>query len=89
MERWKESQLTQLSCAKEIDIAYQLSLNFIKNLGYKFCAFSIASKTVGVQGYTLSRNNFPHGWNTQYEQNKCSDIDPVVAHCNHSLLPIL
>jgi LuxR family transcriptional regulator len=89
MERWKESQLTQLSYAREIDIAYQISLNFIKNLGYKFCSFSIASKTPGTHDYTLSRNNYPHAWNTQYKQNKFSAIDPIVAHCNHSMLPIL
>lgn len=89
MEIWKESQLTQLSYAKEIDIAYQIALNFVKNLGFKFCAFSITSKTPGAHIYTLSRNNFPHDWNIQYEQNKFGDIDPIVAHCNQSTLPIL
>ncbi|MEB0225101.1 autoinducer binding domain-containing protein [Pseudomonas sp. 10S4] len=89
MEMWKESQLTQLSYTKEIDVAYKISLNFIKNLGFKFCSFSITSKTLGTHDYTLSRNNFPHDWNTQYEQNKFSAIDPIVAHCNHSMLPIL
>lgn len=89
MEMWKESQLTQLSYAKEIDIAYQISLNFVKNLGFKFCAFSITSKALDTHDYILNRNNFPPDWNTQYEQNKFSAIDPIVAHCNHSMLPIL
>ncbi|MFJ7797680.1 autoinducer binding domain-containing protein [Pseudomonas sp. NPDC096950] len=89
MEIWKESQLTQLSYANEIDVAYQISLNFIKNLGFKFCAFSITSKTLGAHDYTLNRNNFPQDWNTQYEQNEFSAIDPIVAHCNQSMLPIL
>ncbi|MEO6678692.1 MAG: autoinducer binding domain-containing protein [Pseudomonas sp.] len=89
MEMWKESQLTQLSYANEIDVAYQISLNFIKNLGFKFCAFSITSKTLGAHDYTLNRNNFPDSWNTQYEQNEFSAIDPIVAHCNQSMLPIL
>lgn len=89
MEMWKESQLTQLSYAKEIDIVYPISLNFVKNLGFKFCAFSITSKSLGTHDRSLNRNNFPKAWNTQYEQNKFSAIDPVVAHCNHSMLPIL
>jgi LuxR family transcriptional regulator len=89
MEIWKESQLTQLSYAKEMDTAYQISLNFVKNLGFKFCAFSITSNTPGTHDTTLNRNNFPHAWNTEYEQNQFSAIDPVVAHCNQSLLPIL
>ncbi|KAF2389987.1 autoinducer binding domain-containing protein [Pseudomonas frederiksbergensis] len=89
MEMWMESQLTQLSHANEIDIAYQISLNFIKNLGYKFCAFSITSKTIGTQDHTFNRNNFPPGWNTQYKENKFSAIDPIVAHCNQSMLPVM
>jgi LuxR family transcriptional regulator len=89
MERWKESQLTQLSYAKEIDIAYQIALNFIKNLGFKFCAFSISSNKPGPQRPPLNLNNFPATWNTEYEQNKFGAIDPVVAHCNQSMLPIL
>lgn len=89
MEMWKESQLKQLSYAKEIDIAYQISLNFVKNLGFKFCAFSISSKTPGAQHHTINLNNFPTAWNIQYEQNKFNAIDPVVAHCNQSMLPIL
>lgn len=89
MEMWKKSQLTQLSYSNEIDIAYQISLNFIKNLGYKFCAFSITSKTIGTQDHTFSLNNFPPGWNTQYKENKFIAIDPVVAHCNQSMLPIM
>ncbi|RON56026.1 autoinducer binding domain-containing protein [Pseudomonas frederiksbergensis] len=89
MEIWKESQLTQLSCTKEIDIAYPLALNFVKNLGFKFCSFSMTSKAVGTHDNALNRNNFPHDWNMQYEQNKFGDIDPIVAHCNQSTLPIL
>ncbi|RON48804.1 LuxR family transcriptional regulator [Pseudomonas frederiksbergensis] len=89
MEMWKESQLNQLSYTNEIDVAYQLSLNFIKNIGFKFCAFSITSKTLGAHDHTLNRNNYPKDWNSQYEQDEFSAIDPIVAHCNQSMLPIL
>jgi LuxR family transcriptional regulator len=37
----------------------------------------------------LNLNNYSHGWNTHYEQNNYCAIDPVVAHCNQSTLPIL
>ncbi|WP_213940640.1 autoinducer binding domain-containing protein [Pseudomonas sp. dw_612] len=89
MEIWKESQLTQLSYSKEIDIAYQIALNFVKNLGFKFCAFSITSTSTNAHNNTFNRNNFPPDWNTQYEQEKFNAIDPIVAHCKHSMLPIL
>jgi len=89
MERWKETQLNQLAGAKEFDNAYQISLNFIKNLGFKFCAFSTTSKAPTTSTTAFIRNNFPPDWNTLYEQNKFDVIDPVAAHCAQSMLPIL
>jgi LuxR family transcriptional regulator len=89
MEIWKESQLKQLAHTQEINTAYQISLNFARNLGYKFCAFSTSSNTVRADANTVNLNNFPHEWNIQYEKNNATQIDPVVAHCNHSMLPVL
>lgn len=89
MEIWKESQLNHLARTQEINTAYRIALNFARNLGYKFCGFSITSNSVGADASTLNLNNFPHEWNTQYEKNNATQIDPVVAHCNHSTLPVL
>ena len=89
MERWKESQLKQLASAKEVDTAYQVSLRFAKNIGYKFFEFSATYKTSSEQINTLKLNNYPASWNTEYEQKKFSDIDPIVAHCNQTMLPVL
>ena len=89
MEIWKESQLKQLSHTQEIKTAYRIALNFARNLGYKFCGFSITSNSVGVNTSAVNLNNFPHEWNTQYEKNNATQIDPIVAHCNHSTLPVL
>ena len=89
MERWKESQLNQLSRATEIDIAYRISLGFAKNIGFKFFAFSTTYQTKTDHFNTIQLNNYPTDWNIEYEQKKFSAIDPVVAHCNHSRLPVL
>ena len=89
MEIWKESQLNHLAHTQEINTAYRIALNFVRNLGYKFCGFSITSNSVGAEASTVNLNNFPHEWNTQYEKNNATQIDPVVAHCNHSTLPVL
>lgn len=89
MEIWKESQLKQLSHTQEIKTAYRIALNFARNLGYKFCGFSITSNSVGVDTSAVNLNNFPHEWNTQYEKNNATQIDPIVAHCNRSTLPVL
>jgi len=89
MKMWKESQLRQISDAKEIKSAYEISLNLVQSLGFTFCAFSITSPSVAHHRDTVSFNNYPLDWNTKYEQNHFWDIDPILAHCNHSELPIL
>ncbi|MHC8399050.1 helix-turn-helix transcriptional regulator [Pseudomonas sp. MDT1-17] len=89
MVRWKESQLNQLSRATEIDTAYRISLGFAKNIGFKFFSFSTRYPTKADHFNTVQLNNFPTDWNIEYEQKNFGEIDPVVAHCNHSRLPIL
>ncbi|MCU1759412.1 LuxR family transcriptional regulator [Pseudomonas sp. 14P_8.1_Bac3] len=89
MERWKESQLTQLSCTTDIDTAYRVALSFAKNIGFKFVAFSTTYQTKNTPAKTVTRNNFPIGWNSEYQKKNFGPIDPVVAHCNQSMLPVL
>ncbi|MDI3275032.1 LuxR family transcriptional regulator [Pseudomonas sp. AL03] len=89
MERWKESQLNQLSCATEIDTAYRISLGFAKNIGFKFFAFSTTYQIKTDEFKTVQLNYYPTDWNIEYEQKNFGAIDPVLAHCNHSRLPVL
>ena len=89
METWKESQLKQLTFAKSVDTAYPILLRFAENLGFNFCAVTVAMPQQVTSPNTLQINNYPEQWNTQYEQKKFISIDPVVAHCNHSMMPIV
>lgn len=89
MKVWKESQLTQLSYAQKIDTAYEMSLHFVKNLGFNFCAFSTTSQAEGKLCDKVNLNNYPCAWNKEYEQECFSKVDPILAHCKHSELPIL
>ena len=89
MDIWKEVQLKQLAAESKLEVAYSIALQFFNNLGYEYCAFSMTSPTPGQHLTPVSLNNYPNDWNTQYEQNQYHSIDPIVAHCNHSILPIL
>lgn len=89
MERWKELQLIQLSNTTDMDSAYRVALSFAKNIGYKFCAFSASCLPVNDQFQPVQLNNYSKQWNSEYEHTKFSLIDPVIAHCNQSTLPIL
>lgn len=88
MELWKESQIKQLTFAKEIDSAYPILEQFVKNIGSNYCGFTIiAPQRNGFK--TLSFNNFPALWNNEYEENNYCEVDPVISHCNHSMLPVV
>ncbi|MBF6041912.1 MULTISPECIES: autoinducer binding domain-containing protein [Pseudomonas] len=89
MKMWKESQLKQILEAKEVKPAYETSLILAQDLGFNFCAFSITSPAVLLNHDTVSFNNYPVDWNTAYEHDQLGDTDPILAHCNHSELPIL
>jgi len=88
METWKESQLKQLTFAKGVDAAYPILLRFAENLGFNFCEISVVSLHRDLPLKTLQINNYPKEWNLQYEENRYSKVDPLIAHCNHSMTPI-
>lgn len=89
MERWKESQLKQISATTELGNAFQSSLNFMKNIGFKFFAFSTTCPTSTEHFHTPLFHNYPVAWGSDYEKKKLIAADPVVAHCNQSTLPVL
>ncbi|MCU0120333.1 autoinducer binding domain-containing protein [Pseudomonas sp. B2M1-30] len=88
MEMWKESQIRQLTFAKGIDTAFPILLNFAKNIGFSFCGISITSPERS-SFKPLHINNYPRTWNQQYEEKSYEEIDPVISHCNRSMLPII
>jgi LuxR family transcriptional regulator len=89
MERWKVSQLTQLSSTTDLDTAYRISLSFAKNIGFKFFGFSTSYTSNTERLSAIRLNNYPSDWNAGYEIRKLAGIDPVVAHCFQSTMPIL
>lgn len=88
MEIWKENQLRKLAAESNIETAYKIALNFFNGMGYEYCAFSLTAHSAGQSFQSVNLNNYPHGWNTEYEKNHYSSIDPTVAHCHKSTLPI-
>ncbi|EXF95244.1 zinc protease [Pseudomonas fluorescens HK44] len=89
MDTWKETLLRKLICESNIKVAYKIALDFFNNIGYEYCAFSMLSHTPTHCFNKVNLNNYSTGWNSHYEQNNYCAIDPTVAHCNHSMLPIL
>jgi LuxR family transcriptional regulator len=89
MEKWKESQLRQLTFAKNIDSAYPILLSFAENIGFDFCAINVASTYREAHFNTLEINNFSDDWKQRHEQEPSDEIDPVTTHCHGSMLPFV
>lgn len=89
MRMWKESQLRQISNARDVESAYKTSLGLVQNLGFNFCAFSITSHPRGPHFNNVNLNNYPGEWIANYEESHFSEIDPILAHCIRSPMPIL
>jgi LuxR family transcriptional regulator len=89
MDEWKHLQLRKLSCEKDLQRAYRLVLDFFNYQGFEYCAFAAYSGAPDRYTSKINMNNYPYGWDRLYEQNGYALNDPVMAHCNHSSLPIL
>jgi LuxR family transcriptional regulator len=89
MEKWKISQLEQLSSTNDLETAYRISVNFAKNMGFRFFGFSTSYTSNTERLSALRLNNYPSDWNADYEKRKLARIDPVVAHCFQSAIPVL
>lgn len=89
MEKWKISQLEQLSSTNDLETAYRISVNFAKNIGFRFFGFSTSYTSNTERLSALRLNNYPSDWNADYEKRKLARIDPVVAHCFQSAIPVL
>jgi LuxR family transcriptional regulator len=89
MELWKESQLRQLSFARGIDTAYPILENFSKNIGFNFCAVTVASTHHQPHFKTLEISNYSNDWNRRCERDNDHEADPVIAHCRNSMLPLV
>ncbi|MDO7899793.1 autoinducer binding domain-containing protein [Pseudomonas citrulli] len=89
MDNWKDLQLRKLSCEKDLQTAYRLVLNFFNNQGFEYCAFATYHGSPDRHTNKVNLNNYPYGWDRFYEQNGYASQDPLVAHCNQSMLPIL
>lgn len=89
MEKWKESQLRQLTFAKKIDSAYPILLSFAQNIGFNFCSITVASTYRDAHFNTLEINNFSDDWKRRCAQDPVDEIDPLTTHCTGSMLPFM
>lgn len=86
MPHWKEEQLQQLLSETDEQRMFDLATSLAQQLGMEY--FSFTAHTV-LNPHPRTYNNYPAAWNEHYLRCNYVNIDPIVAHCHTSLLPIL
>lgn len=89
MQTWREEQLHKLDSAKDQNSLYQQALDLCTGLGFEYCAFGMRSHFPLNNPKLVLINNYSVNWQQRYAQQNYLAIDPTVAHCHRSLLPIV
>lgn len=89
MEIWKEAQLKRLNQEHDLQTVFEIALNLARDIGFEFCAFTMNAPSSHPQTHPLRINNYSSAWNEKYETSNYVAIDPIVRHCNQSVVPIV
>lgn len=89
MVNWRTTKLPMLAKEDQITTIYELVINQTYELGFEYCSFTMSSLQPVNQKQTASLSNYPNEWTHLYNQAQYFDVDPIVNHCKHSVLPIV
>ncbi|VVN89347.1 helix-turn-helix transcriptional regulator [Pseudomonas fluorescens] len=89
MEIWTEAQLRKLNQEHDLQAVFEIALNLTREIGFEFCAFTVSAHSYQQQTQALRINNYSSDWNNKYETSNYVAIDPIVHHCNQSVIPIV
>ncbi|WP_422422511.1 autoinducer binding domain-containing protein [Pseudomonas sp. GZD-222] len=89
MPHWKEEQLQQLLNETNEQRMFYTATSLAKQLGMEYFSFVTRTHLAGPQPQVRTYNNYPTAWNERYQRCNYLSIDPILAHCHTSLLPIL
>jgi len=89
MKAWQENQLQALQSIQCDQQLFQMILALSKELGFDHCAYGLRVPLPLTNPKTLTFNNYPTAWQTQYQAKNYVAIDPTVQSAMRSSLPIL
>ncbi len=85
----QEVQLKQLLSESEEPRTFDLVTSLAAQLGMEYFAFTPTPANPSLYPKFKTYSNFPKAWNDCYQRCNYRSVDPIVAHCHKSLLPIL
>lgn len=89
MVNWRNKRLPQIEGEDEITSVFEMVINETYQLGFQFCSFKMSAQQPSNQTSLFEKNNYPNEWNTLYKEAMFSDVDPVLVHCQRSVLPFV
>jgi len=89
MLNWRNPRVPKLEGESEITTVYEAALNLTYELGFEYCQFTLNSHHPSNLTKPIQFNNYPTEWNALYKREHYFDMDPVVAHCERCVLPIV
>lgn len=89
MPHWKEQQLEQLLAETDEQRMFDLAVSLAQQLDMEYLCFGMRVQIATFAPQLRLFNNYPTAWNERYQHCNYLDIDPTVAHCHRSLMPLL
>ncbi|UVJ43393.1 LuxR family transcriptional regulator [Pseudomonas sp. LS1212] len=89
MELWKEEQLDQLLKEEDEGKILLTAMSMAQQLDFEFLSFGMRTPVATMQPKIIMLSNYPNEWSQRYKQENYVTVDPTVAHCLSSMLPIL
>ncbi len=89
MESWMQEQLEQLTQERDESKLLTAALKMVQQLEFEFISFVMRAPVATSQPKVVMLSNHPSEWLDTYQKLNYVTIDPTVAHCFSSMLPIL
>lgn len=89
MVNWRNTRVPKLEEEDEITSVFEMVINETYSLGFQFCSFKMSAQSQTNQTIAFEKNNYPNEWNALYREAHFSATDPVMSHCQRSVLPFV
>lgn len=89
MVKWRNTRPPKLEAESEVATMFDAAQNITYELGFDYCGFTMSSNVNFRSNKSFHLNNYPIELNEVYKQENHFEMDPLVAHCKDSVLPIV
>lgn len=89
MPFWKHEDVQALMSKSSREQMFEAAVLLARQLGMEYLCIYIRSRHATLNPYTLYFSNYPAQWQACYDDEQYLQVDPTIAHCRNSLMPLL